>query len=55
MDSQGMVMLKMESNKVKELTVADPSRHLSRVVVTLPSIYTTKGDGFVKRQNFSSE
>ncbi len=47
MDSQGMAMLKMEGNKVKELTVADPSRNLSRVLVTLPSIYTNVGDGFI--------
>jgi chondroitin AC lyase len=47
MDSQGMAMLKMEGNKVKELTVADPSRNLSRILITLPSIYTKTGDGFI--------
>ncbi|MBL7815741.1 MAG: hypothetical protein JNL70_12075 [Saprospiraceae bacterium] len=47
MDSQGMAMLKMEGNKVKELTVADPSRQLSRVMITLPSIYTKVGEGFI--------
>ena len=38
---------KMAGNKVKELTVADPSRNLSRILITLPTIYTTKGDGFI--------
>lgn len=47
MDSQGMAMLKMEGNKVKELTVADPSRQLSRIMITFPSIYTKTGDGFI--------
>ncbi len=47
MDSQGMAMLKMEGNKVKELTVADPSRNLSRILITLPSIYTKVGEGFI--------
>jgi chondroitin AC lyase len=46
MDSQGMAMLKMEGNKVKELTVADPSRNLSRILLTLPNTYVTKGTGF---------
>ncbi len=47
MDSQGMAMLKMEGNKVKELTVADPSRQLSKILITLPSIYTKAGVGFI--------
>ena len=45
MDSQGMAMLKMAGNKVKELTVADPSRELSRILITLPNIYKTKAAG----------
>jgi chondroitin AC lyase len=45
MDSQGMAMLKMAGSKVKELTVADPSRNLSRILVTIPQIYNTKGEG----------
>jgi chondroitin AC lyase len=47
LDSQGMVMLKMENNTIKELTVADPSRNLGRLTITLPSIYTKIGDGFI--------
>jgi chondroitin AC lyase len=45
MDSQGMAMLKMDGNKVKEITVADPSRELSRILITLPNIYKTKEAG----------
>jgi chondroitin AC lyase len=45
MDSQGMAMLKMNGNKVKELTVSDPSRMLSRIVITLPNIYKVKAAG----------
>ncbi len=47
MDSQGMAMLKMEGNKVKELTVADPSRQLSKILITLPKIYSNIGEGFI--------
>jgi chondroitin AC lyase len=46
MDSQGMAMLKMDGNKITTLTVADPSRNLSRILVTIPNIYNTKGEGF---------
>ncbi len=45
MDSQGMAMLKMKGHKVKELTVSDPSRMLSRIVITLPNIYKVKAAG----------
>lgn len=45
MDSQGMAMLKMNGNKVKELTVSDPSRTLSRIVITLTNIYKLKAAG----------
>ena len=47
MDSPGMAMLKMDGFKVKELTVADPSRKLSRLLITIPGIYSTKGEGFM--------
>ena len=46
MDSQGMAMLKMDGVKVKELTVADPSRNLSRILLTIPNIYNNQGNGF---------
>lgn len=47
MDSQGMVMLKTQGGRVKEFTVSDPSRKLSRVVVTLSGSYDAKGDHFL--------
>ena len=47
MDSQGMVMLKMDGNRVKELTVSDPSRKLSRILVTVSGIYNSKGENFM--------
>ncbi len=45
MDSQGMAMLKMNGNKVNELTVSDPSRELSRIMITLPNIYKVNAVG----------
>ncbi|TNF44587.1 MAG: chondroitin lyase, partial [Bacteroidetes bacterium] len=53
MDSQGMAMLKMDGNKVKELTVSDPSRKLSRILVTIPGIYNSKGENFITFANNS--
>lgn len=47
MDSQGMAMIKMQGNTVRELTVADPSRKLSRMMLTISGIYDAKGDHFV--------
>lgn len=46
MDSQGMAMFKMQGDKIQELTVADPSRKLSRIVVTVSGNYTANGDHF---------
>ncbi|MFY0655028.1 MAG: chondroitin lyase [Cyclobacteriaceae bacterium] len=45
MDSQGMVMLKLDSNRISEMSVADPSRKLSRAMVTIPGIYKTTKEG----------
>jgi len=45
MDSQGMAMLKMKGDKVTSLSVADPSRKLSRVAVTVSGVYRAGGDG----------
>ena len=47
MDSQGMAMLKMNGNRIKELNVSDPSRKLTRITLTVTGIYTTKGDNFI--------
>ncbi|CAN5224781.1 polysaccharide lyase 8 family protein [soil metagenome] len=46
MDSQGMAMFKMQEDKVQELTVSDPSRKLSRVMLTLSGTYDAQGDHF---------
>jgi chondroitin AC lyase len=45
-DSQGMVMVNMKRNKIEKLTVADPSRKLSRMTVTVSGLYHSKGDHF---------
>lgn len=39
MASQGMAMLKMKDNRVKKLTLSDPSRKLSSILVTISGIY----------------
>ena len=46
MDSQGMAMLKMNGNRIGELSVSDPSRKLTRVTLTVPGIYNTRGENF---------
>ena len=51
MDSQGMAMLKMEGNRIEELTVSDPSRKLSRMMITVPDVYTISGDDFIAFPN----
>ena len=47
MDSQGMAMLKMKGNRIEELSVSDPSRKLSRILITVPGIYNVSGDNFI--------
>lgn len=51
MDSQGMAMVKMQGEKVQELTVSDPSRKLKQVMVTLSGIYNATGNHFITRTN----
>jgi chondroitin AC lyase len=50
--SQGMVMLKMDGSRIKELSVADPSRKLNQILVTVSGLYESKGDNF---QTFPNE
>lgn len=45
MESQGMALLKMKNKKFTEITVADPSRDLNKIMITVPGIYTIKGKG----------
>ena len=53
MDSQGMALLKMKGDRLQQLTVADPSRKLSRMVVTVSGIYKNKGEGFIALPDIS--
>jgi chondroitin AC lyase len=46
MGSQGMAMLKLGGNRVREVTLSDPSRKLSRLLLTISGVYDSKGDGF---------
>ena len=54
-DSQGMVMIQMRENRIAKMTVADPSRKLSRMNLTISGLYHAKGDHFFtmsdERQN----
>ena len=51
MDSPGMAMLKMNGNRIKELSVSDPSRKLTRISLTIPGIYNMKGENFITLPN----
>ncbi|CCH53983.1 hypothetical protein BN8_03120 [Fibrisoma limi BUZ 3] len=46
LDSQGMAMLKMQGGRLKELTVADPSRKLNRMVLSVTGLYNVKGENY---------
>jgi chondroitin AC lyase len=47
LESQGMVMLKMQENRITQLTVADPSRKLSKALLNVSGIYEAQGNNFV--------
>lgn len=46
MDSPGMAMLNMKGDKLTALTVADPSRKLSQISVSVPGKYPSKGENY---------
>lgn len=46
LDSPGMAMLKTKAGRVQELTVADPSRKLSRMLLSVSGIYKTQGENY---------
>lgn len=46
MESQGMAMLRQNGKRITELTLADPSRKLSKVMITIPGIYEKQGDNY---------
>ncbi len=47
MDSQGMAMIKMDGSRVKTISVADPSRQLRRMSITVSGIYAVKKEGLI--------
>jgi chondroitin AC lyase len=55
MDSQGMAMVKLEGKRVRELSVSDPSRKLSRVAVTLSGRYQVSEGGVRAIQDEKSD
>lgn len=46
LDSPGMAMLKMQKGRLKELTLADPSRKLSRLLLSITGVYPAKGENY---------
>ncbi|MCY7356836.1 MAG: polysaccharide lyase beta-sandwich domain-containing protein, partial [Rudanella sp.] len=46
MDNPGMAMLKMQGGKLTELTVADPSRKLSQISVSVTGKYPSRGENY---------
>ena len=42
-----MAMLKMQGKRIEELTLSDPSRKLSRIIITVSDIYNARGDNFI--------
>ena len=47
MDSQGMAMIKMVGSRIKSISVADPSRQLRRMSITVSGIYAVKKEGLI--------
>lgn len=46
LDSPGMAILKMQQGRLSELTLADPSRKLSQIRLTVSGVYKTRGDNY---------
>ncbi|MCB0689162.1 MAG: hypothetical protein KDC53_21640 [Saprospiraceae bacterium] len=46
MESQGMVMVQFENNRIKTLSVADPSRKLKKLMLTISGNYSVSGENF---------
>jgi chondroitin AC lyase len=44
MDSQGAVMLSLQGNRIRQVTVADPSRKLQRMLMTVSGAYDPQSD-----------
>ncbi|MEM8968357.1 MAG: polysaccharide lyase family 8 super-sandwich domain-containing protein, partial [Bacteroidota bacterium] len=51
LESQGMVMLQLQEDYIAQLTVADPSRKLRKVLINVSGIYDAEGSNFVAYPN----
>ncbi len=51
LESQGMVMLQLQGNRITQITVADPSRKLRKALLTVSGIYNAEGRNFVAHPN----
>lgn len=51
LSSQGMVMVSLSGNKILKMTVADPSRKLEKLVLTVSGIYEIQADGVLVLPN----
>ena len=47
LNSQGMMMVELENSRIAKMTLADPSRKLNKMVVTISGKYEGQGDHFV--------
>ncbi|MFW6114367.1 MAG: polysaccharide lyase family 8 super-sandwich domain-containing protein [bacterium] len=47
MGNPGIAMLKTQENAIKEISVSDPSRKRSKMMITVPGIYTAKDEACV--------
>lgn len=46
MDSPGMVLIRMNEERIQNLSVSDPSRKLETMTLTVPGVYDASGDAF---------
>ncbi|MEQ9218555.1 MAG: polysaccharide lyase family 8 super-sandwich domain-containing protein [Cyclobacteriaceae bacterium] len=51
LESQGMVMLKADQGKITEISVADPSRKLNKLMLIVSGHYEVDGDGYYSYPN----
>jgi chondroitin AC lyase len=47
LDSQGMIMLDLNGSHIDKMTVADPSRKLNRMLVTVSGVYDSEGADYI--------
>lgn len=51
MNSQGMAMVKMEGDRISELTLADPSRQLRAITLIIPGVYEVEKEDVIAFPN----